>query len=366
MWSEVPIARRNLMADKAKLLVALGGVSLAVALILVVQSIYQGVRQDFAFFIRNLPGDVWVAQKGVTGLTYSNALLTESDAEGIRQVPGVTAVHRLYGRIASFQTGGDEDRVYVWALAPGGTLTLAEQRTLPQPGTILIDRSYARQAGVSPGDLLSYEGSELAVADVRRIGNLLIIQFAFIHHEDYLRLFGELGPANFFLVSLGTDATSDTIDEIAQQAESYSVYATDEFVGVGEEPARNFLPIVRVIAAMSFIVGLALLSMMIYSATIEREREYGIMKVLGASPWRLYRIVLGQSAIIAAPGFGVGVGLAFLFNRLAGDLAPELVTYIRWQDVALTFGLAAFMTFVASFLPINRVARVEPASVFRA
>ncbi len=87
---------------------------------------------------------------------------------------------------------------------------------------------------------------------------------------------------------------------------------------------------------MSFIVGLALLSMMIYSATIEREREYGIMKVLGASPWRLYRIVLGQSAIIAAPGFGVGVGLA------------------------------AFMTFVASFLPINRVARVEPASVFRA
>jgi len=123
---------------------------------------------------------------------------------------------------------------------------------------------------------------------------------------------------------------------------------------------------IRVIMAISFIVGLAVLSLTIYSATIERVREYAILKVLGASPLRLYRIVLSQSITIALLGFGAGVGLAFLFNQIAGDAVPQFVTYIRWRDVLLIFGVTALMTFISTYLPTSRVARVDPASVFRA
>ena len=42
------------------------------------------------------------------------------------------------------------------------------------------------------------------------------------------------------------------------------------------------------------------------------------------------------------------------------------ITYIRAQDIALVFGITILMSIVASFMPINRVARVEPATVFRA
>ena len=154
--------------------------------------------------------------------------------------------------------------------------------------------------------------------------------------------------------------------EIGRRVENSSAFTTEEFVKAAEEAPRDFLPIIRVVTAISFIIGLALLSLTIYSATIERAREYAIMKALGASPWRLYRIVLSQSAIIAGLGFSVGVGLAFLFNRVAGDVVPEFVTYIRWRDVAVVLGVVAAMTFAASLLPVNRVARVDPASVFRA
>lgn len=365
MGAEVPIARRNLLADKVKFFAALGGVTLAVVLILVVQSLYQGVKREYASFIESLPGDVWVGQRGIGGVVYSNSFLVESDAAEVRAVPGVTAVHRLYGRLTSFEADGDETRVYVWALASGGTLTPDERRAIPEPGTIFIDRSFAKEAGVSRGDVLEYDGSELTIAEIGRVGNVLLTQFAFIHPEDYSRLFGNLGAANFFLVSLGPDAADGTLEEIARRVENSSVYTSDEFVGVTQEPVRDFLTIVRVIMVMSLMVGLTLLSLTIYSATIERAREYGIMKVLGASPLRLYRIVLSQSAIIALLGFSAGVGLAFLFNRVAGDLVPQFVTHIRWEDVAFTLGVAALMTFVASYLPINRVARVDPASVFR-
>ena len=366
MGGEVPIARRNLLADKAKFFVALGGVTLAVVLILVVQSVYQGVRRDYASFIRSLPGEVWVAQKGIAGLTFSSSFLTGRAAADVASIAGVRAVHRLHGRLTSFEVDGDEMRVYVWAMASGGSLTPEEERILPEPGTIFIDRTLAKQAGLSRGDTVRYEYAEFTVGEVGRVGNVLIAQFAFINQKDYERLFGVPGAANYFLVSVSPEATEAVMDEIARRVDGSSVFTTEEFVKAAEEPARDFLPIMRVVTAISFIVGLALLSLTIYSATIERAREYAIMKALGASPWQLYRIILSQSAIIGGLGFSVGVGLAFLFNRVAGDAVPEFVTYIRWQDVALALGVAALMTFAASYLPINRVARVDPASVFRA
>ena len=366
MGSEVPIARRNLLADKVKFLLALGGVTLAIVLILVVQSLYQGVRREYASFIGALPGDAWVVQKGISGLTFSSSFLTDSDAADVETVSGVTAVHRLHGRLTSFEADGDEAQVYVWALNPGETLTAAERRILPERGTIFVDRALANQAGLSGGDVLTFDGGELTVAGTGRVGNVLIAQFAFIHPEDYSSLFGNPGAANYLLVSLGPDATGATRQEIERRIQGSAVYTTEEFAGVAEEPVSDFLPLLQVVMALSFVVGLALLSLTIYSATIERAREYGIMKVLGASPLRLYRIVLGQSAIITLLGFSAGVGLAFVFNRVAVDLVPEFVTYLRWQEVALTLGFTAFMTFIASYLPINRVARVDPASVFRA
>ena len=366
MGAEVPIARRNLLADKAKFFVALGGVTLAVLLIVVVQSLYQGVRREYASFVRSLPGEVWVSQKGVSGLTFSNSFLTKQAAADVASIPGVRAVHRLYGRLTSFEVNGDETRIYVWSIAPGGKLTAEEERFLPEAGTIFIDRAIAKQAGLSLGDSVKYDDTEFTVAGIGHVGAVLIAQFAFINHEDYERLFGVPGAANYFLVSVSPEAIGGVMDEIARRVDGSSVFTKDEFVEVAEEPVRDFLPLLQVVTILSFLVGLGLLCLTIYSATIERTREYGIMKALGASPWRLYRIVLSQSAMVALLGFSAGVGLAFLFNRVAADVVPRFATYIRWQEVALTLGIVALMTFVASYLPVNRVARVDPTSVFRA
>jgi putative ABC transport system permease protein len=365
MGSEVPIGRRNLLADRVKLFVALGGVTLAVVLILIVLSLYEGVKREYPSFIRSLPGELWVAPKGVAGLTFSNSFLSERTAADVAAIPGITAVHRLYGRLATFEANGDEKRVYVWAMAPGSVLTPEERQFLPERGTIFIDRSLAKQAGLSRGDVLEYDDNEFTVAEIGHIGNVLVAQFAFINYEDYSRLVGVPGAANYFLVSLAPNATDGITEEIARRVEGSSVYTTDEFVEVAEQGLRDFLPLLQVVVAISFIVGLALLSLTIYSATIEHARDYGILKVLGASPLRLYRIVLGQSATIGLLGFGAGVAFAFLFNRVAENLVPQFVTYIRWQDIALTLGVAALMAFLASYLPINRIARVDPASVFR-
>lgn len=366
MGSQVPIGRRNILADKVKFVLALGGVTLAVLLILVVQSLYAGVQRESASFIRSLPGNVWVAQQGVAGLTFSNSFLTDDHAATISSIDGVNAVHRLDGRLTEFNFNGRSVRTYVWALTTGADPDPGEQRFLPQPGTIFVDRALAKLDGLNRGDQLVYDGTPFTVTEIGNMGNVLIAQFAFIHPDDYNRLLGVIGAANFFLVDARDDETLNVIEEITGEIDGVDAFTTEQFVEVAEEATRIFLPLIRVVTVISFIVGLALLSLTIYSATIERSREYAVMKVLGASPARLYGIVLGQSAIITGLGFALGVGFAYVFNYAAEEFVPEFVTFIRWQDVLLTFGIIAGMGIVASFLPINRVARVEPASIFRA
>ena len=365
MGSQVPIGRRNILSDKVKFVLALGGVTLAVLLILVVQSLYAGVQRESESFIRSLPGNVWVAQRGVAGLTFSNSFLTEDNAATISSIDGVNAVHRLDGRLTDFESNGESVRIYAWALTAGADLDAEEQRFLPQPGAIFIDRSLATQDGLNRGDQLVFGETPFTIAEIGNVGNVFVAQFAFIHPDDYNRLLGVTGAANFFLVDARDDETLNVIEEISGEIDGVDAFTTEEFVEVAEEATRSFLPLVRVVTVISFIVGLALLSLTIYSATIERSREYAVMKVLGASPARLYSIVLGQSAIITGLGFAIGVGSAYVFNYAAEDFVPEFVTFIRWQDVLLTFGIVGVMAIVASFLPINRVARVEPASIFR-
>ena len=365
----VPIARRNLLADKVKLIVAVGGVTLAIVLIIVVHSLYQGVRRETDTFIRNLPGDVWIVQRGTTDLVFSNSMLPDTSASAVRTVDGVRHVYALNGRLMAFEVDGREVRTYVMALEfVGGVGAPEGTEFVPEKGTIILDHTFAKQTGLSEGDELKFGEKSFSVAEVRSIGNVLVTQFAFITPESFREIFNVSGTVNYLLVTLDQGVSPDSIiQSLAEQVPGSSVYTTDQFAArASEKGTGDFLPIIRVILVISFIVGLAILSLVIYSATIERAREYAIMKVIGASPTGLYRIVLSQSVFIAVVGFAAGVGLAFLFNEVAGDLVPQFITYIRTQDIALVFGITLVMSIIASFMPINRVARVEPATVFRA
>src|SRR5437867_4111344 len=187
----VPIARRNLLADKVKLLIAIGGVTLSIVLILVVQSLYYGVRREADSFVRHLPGDVWIAQEGTTDLVFSNSYLPQAAADRLCAVDGVARVYSLSGRLLTPSVNGKFVRTYILALDPlCGPGVTQGQDVMPASGTILVDRTFAGQTGLSEGDAIQFTGGPLTVSEVRHLGNVLVTQFAFANANDYRRLFG--------------------------------------------------------------------------------------------------------------------------------------------------------------------------------
>jgi putative ABC transport system permease protein len=104
----------------------------------------------------------------------------------------------------------------------------------------------------------------------------------------------------------------------------------------------------------------------IFTSTIEKAREYGVLKAIGVSNRQLYTVVVAQAVTAAVLGYLLGAGLALATSAAAGSFVPEFITEIRWLDAAWIFAVTLGMAVVSSLLPVRRLARIDPAEVFRA
>src|SRR3990172_7186737 len=94
----VPIARRNILADRVRLLISVGGVAFAVLLILVVGSLYRGFQKEAGSFVEGVPGDIWVMEQDTADIFHSFSIVPEEKAQQVLSVEGVEGAIPLYGK----------------------------------------------------------------------------------------------------------------------------------------------------------------------------------------------------------------------------------------------------------------------------
>jgi hypothetical protein len=185
----VPLARRNLLAEKGRFALSIGGVGFAVLLILIVLSLYRG-WSDVGRFYERLPGDVWVSQPGTSDPFHSTSFLPARDAPALARIDGVQTVIPVYARHIAFADRGRELDVFAMALAAPAVVARRSAVYLPPAGGINIDRVLARQADVGVGDPIVVLGRRLIV-DALIMGVALV---AFVR-QPWLRVPCALWPA---------------------------------------------------------------------------------------------------------------------------------------------------------------------------
>ena len=121
----------------------------------------------------------------------------------------------------------------------------------------------------------------------------------------------------------------------------------------------------RMMVSIAFAVGTAILGMVIYTATVERQREYGVLKAVGAKNRHLYWLVVIQGMTIAVAGVAAGVGLAWLVSDRIMEAIPKFLIVLEPRSVLTTSIAGLFMGLLAAVLPARQVALLDPARVFR-
>lgn len=371
------VARKNLFSERTRLAISVGGVALSVFLIGILLALFRGWSQQVGGFVENVPADLWVTSDGTTDFIESASILPDSLGTQLSFVPEIDKVSPLIVRpMAMYRQGDNPDNTfdvqfvaYDPQIGIGGPLRVIEGKSPPGPDEIVIDEQLSRRRDVKIGDKLVKGTKNLTVVGYSSGGDFVYTQTAFTTIATAID-FLDLNPREtrtFFAITLKNPAQRD---EVARRLELAipGVKLVSGQTFAEETRSRilgNILPILIVVLIVAFVVGLAVAGLTIYTATVEKSREYGILKAEGFTNSFLYRVVFEQSIITGALGFLVGAGLTVLIAPFAQDNVPQFVVFVRWQDILAIAGITLCMALIAAYIPIRRMASIDPVTVFK-
>lgn len=369
------IARKNLFYEKTRFLISVSGMAFSVLLIIVLWGLYLDWNKRVSSYLISVPGDIWVRQEGASDMFHSLSLLPRDLKSQIEQAEGVKEVNEFLGGKASFKIrdakDGDEKSLYLIGFDTdkmiGAPLRVLKGKTIPDLGEIIIDRVFTQKNQLEIGDLLHIKGREFKIVGISEGGNMLIYQYAFIKQEELREMYNFSGLTGYFLVktkeSYNQGEVIKNIEKIGPQVDAVT---RERFIQDNHKViAEAFLPIIYTLSLIGMLVGVAVIGLTTYTATIEKSREFGILKAIGMENRTLYKIVFIQSLISAILGYIFGVSMAYIVAYLANIYQPAFTASIEPFNLLMALAVSVLMGIVASYIPVRKIANIDPALVFK-
>ena len=365
------LAIKNLLEQRFRLAVSAFGVGLSVMLILVMWAILEGIVGQAGAYVKNTDAQVWVVQKGFTDIAHGFSVVPVSLQARLERFPGVRDVNPITGARSEISTSDGKETLavigYDTRTGVGGPWRFASDRAVPKPGEVVVDETFADTAGFEVGDELPLPDHPRRIVALTAGTNQFTNQLAFGELRDVQGLVRLRGDVNFYALRTDPKRAPALVREIDAQLPGVSAFSKSTFVANNErEIKEGFQPILYVMVGIAFLVGLAIVGLMMYTAAIEKAREYGVLTAIGAHAGQLTGIILRQAAITTALGFVLGCLLVLPAGWAISELAPK--TELEYPPLlfAVVAVTSLLMALLASVVPIRRLARLDPAAVFRA
>src|SRR3990172_8672282 len=340
----VSIAAKNLFHDRTRLGMSAGGVGFAIMLVLILAGTYDGFYRQAGLFTENSGADLFVGQAGVVDTLHSFSILPLNLSDQLATIPGVQQSSAIISRTVELHVGNAD-----------------------HPREIVVDQIMARKYGLSLGSAVRIGEREFTVVGVSAETNMFIMQYAFVRFEDITGLVLPPGTTTYFLVKVTPGSDLRTVQAaLDDRLVGVEAFTLDEITANNRNViAGLFLPILLTLYLIGFVVGITVIGLTVYTATMERAREYGVLKAIGTSNRRLARIVLVQALLLAMIGFVAGLAFTASASIVIGLTVPEMTLFFTSAQVMEVFVAALGMSVVATALPLGRLARIDPASIFR-
>lgn len=117
--------------------------------------------------------------------------------------------------------------------------------------------------------------------------------------------------------------------------------------------------------AIALIVGVVVAGQTFYIFTIENLKQFGALKAIGVTNWRITGMIVLQALTVGVLGFSVGSGLCAAFFAITLNNPATRGLVLIWQNMLGTGVAMLFIVVLASLLSVRRVLVLEPAEVFR-
>jgi putative ABC transport system permease protein len=225
----------------------------------------------------------------------------------------------------------------------------------------------ALPAAVGLGDPVTVLGLETRIVGLSEGTASLLNSVAFVWFDDFRAARGAAPVVSYILVRVAPGASPEVVaTEIERRVPGVTAQSSAAFAGEERRLVMDMsADVISIMNAVGFVVGLAVVALTVYVATLTRRREYGALKALGARNRYLYGVVVAQAFLSVALGFLVGLAFTGLLAVVVPRTGLQLELAITADSLAKVGLFAAVIAALGAILPVRGMAGLDPAVVFR-
>ncbi|RPH95658.1 FtsX-like permease family protein [candidate division KSB1 bacterium] len=403
MRTHVFIAQRYLRSKSRSGFISLisylsiGGVTIGVAALIIVLSVMNGFESEVRERILGADAHIRLTTYGDRGIT-----AWEEAAASVRQVPHVTGVSPYIFEKGMLRVGNSTEGAMIRAM---DETTLAQVSELPKhiisgrfsfsangmPG-IIVGRFLAERLGISPGDtlvLFSPAGmtSTFSAPAVKKFVLTGVFQTGLFEFDDVIAymdvnvardLFKRGERVDGLEIKLDNMFLADKVKEQLEEKFSQPYYAQTWFelrstlfswMKIEKWMWTIILSLVILVAAFNILSTLIMV-------TMEKRRDIGILKAMGAKDRDVARIFSAQGLIVGILGSVLGTLLGFLiclgqlryrWVALPSDIyfLDALPVKMQPLDFILVITIAILLSYLGAVYPARYASRLVPVDAIR-
>jgi putative ABC transport system permease protein len=347
----------NVLRRPIRTIVSVIAVGMEVALVILIVGLTSGLLQETAKRIEGIGADIMLQPPSASVfLAFSGAPMPIKIGDKLRELKYVQAVAPV---LLQFSSSGTVDVIYgidpqSFSDVSGGFVFLAGH-DLEGPDDILMDDWAAKAKNVAAGGTFRLLDHDWHVAGIVEHGKGARMFVPIATLQD---LSGARDKASIFFIKLtGTDHTQAVMDLMRPLFPGYEIRPLKDFLSLMSSsnlPGLNAF--VESMIALAVSIGFLVILLSMYTTVIERTRDIGVLKSIGASKGYIILSLLGEAGFICVIGIIVGIGMSYVSRALFLDSFPTLSILItttwvvRSALIAISGGLlgATYPAWLAS------------------
>lgn len=381
------LALKDIRRHLGKFLATILGVAMLLAIVLVMNGIFQGNIQDGVWLIDHTKADLWVVERGRGGPFNEPSRIPLDSHKSVAATPGVakaspivlyTAQRELAGREQQFMVVGYD--IFGGAGGPGSLLAgrgisaphfelVADRKLGLKLGervalgadryTVVGLTSGAVDSGGNPLVYLSLADAQKVqfeqdprALDAARAANLMRLDRAGYTSEQAQRLLPLLSTTgstiNAVLVELAPGADGAGVARHIRQWLFFNVYTTaQERSLMLEGKLSRMSAVLGLFRSLLVLVSIVIIALIVYVLTIEKIKPIATLKLIGAPNGLIVRLIMTQSLLLTLASFAV----AYALRELIAPVFPRTLGFIG-IETAITFGVMLVGGVLASMMAV--------------
>jgi putative ABC transport system permease protein len=391
------------------------GIVIGVAAVVSILSIGTGMQQTISAQLGGLGSDVGYIMPGFQRATRAGQgmmitprigsvtiTLTDKDLQVVRSTPGVKIINGVVAGRVNIQYYGENISVQAYGVDPIASQEISSVNVeygrflIPGDGNVVVvGYRVANEMFKKPitiNSQINIEGKTFRVVGILEkfggmVGGIIYDNAVFMTTSAARTVLSNIGSNEFSVIQFKVEDLQK-LDDVTNEVERRLMLSrhvtedTKDFTIITaksmQETISNVMNTLNMflggIAAISLLVGAIGIANTMYMSVMERTRQIGTLKALGATNFEVMKMFLLESSLIGLIGGLIGVFLGFIASGLISELGIRIIgtgirstslTVITPELVLFALAFSVLIGAVSGLLPARKAAQLEPVEALR-